>query len=262
MVITVSNVLDQNRITDHIFRMRLHAETIARESRPGQFVHMRVTDGIDPLLRRPFSIHRVDREEGVIELLYRVVGRGSEMMSRMERGDKCDLMGPLGNGFDTDVSCSGALIIAGGMGIAPVFFLIDALLESKKRILLLWGARTSDEIFDVAELEKRGVDVRSATEDGSLGLCGLVTDLLDETFQQFKNPMDMEGFVCGPKPMLRCVQDYKHTLTMHWQVSMEEHMACGMGVCMGCGIKLKNESFRMARTDGPVFDLAEVELNG
>ena len=119
------HIKEQGAVTNEIFRIRLAAPEIVRAAQPGQFVHARVAPVMDPLLRRPFSIHRVYPERGELELLYRVVGRGTELMSRMTAGDSLDLMGPLGNGFHLDNSFNHALIVAGGMGSAPVFFLID-----------------------------------------------------------------------------------------------------------------------------------------
>jgi len=122
-------LIHQKAITQDIFHMTFNAPEIAREAQPGQFVHMRVTEGIDPLLRRPLSIHRIDRQKGTLEILYRVVGRGTALMCKAESGDCFDLMGPLGKGFRIDDSFTHALVVAGGMGSAPVFFLIDELIE-------------------------------------------------------------------------------------------------------------------------------------
>ena len=262
MILSRCEVLEQRRITESIFCMRLKAESIAREASPGQFVHIKVSSGIEPLLRRPFSIHRVHRSEGQIELLYRIVGKGTTMMGLAGKETVFDVMGPLGKGFVLEKSFTRAIIVAGGMGIAPAFFLMDELIRDEKKVILLWGAQTGDEIFDVDDWVRRGVEVYTATEDGSHGLCGLVTDLLGETFQRLDGVKDAQGFVCGPKSMLRCVQDLCRGTPFGWQVSVEERMACGLGVCMGCAVKLSSGGYRVACTDGPVFNLDEVVFDG
>ena len=254
-------LIQQERIYQDIFRMLLESGEIARDSRPGQFVHLRVAEGEDPLLRRPLSVHRVHRKNGTFELLYRVVGRGTQMMSEAEAGVAFDMMGPLGKGFSIDGDFSQALVVAGGMGSAPVFFLMDELIASGKNVTLLWGAKQADEIFGLPDLESSGVEVMIATEDGSLGLCGLVTELLEQKLGDLNDPNAVRGFVCGPEPMLRCVQDIAKNTSFDWQVSVEERMACGMGVCIGCAVST-TEGYKMVCSDGPVFDLKEVVFHG
>jgi dihydroorotate dehydrogenase electron transfer subunit len=250
------------KISDDIYWMSLQAEDIARDSRPGQFVHMRIDEGIDPLLRRPFSIHRADRESGLIEILYRVVGRGTEAMSRAGEGHVFDLLGPLGEGFVIDKPFSRALIVAGGMGSAPIFFLIDELIAIGKDVILLWGMKHRGEFFGLSQLNELDLEVAFSTEDGSLGHSGLVTDLLEERLQELDDACTWEGFVCGPVPMLQRVQEIVTKTSFDWQVSLEKHMACGIGVCMGCAVQSKVEGYRMACSDGPVFDLKGVEIDG
>jgi dihydroorotate dehydrogenase electron transfer subunit len=257
-----AKVLNQTKIKEDIYVMSMEARYIARESRPGQFLHLRVSNGIDPLLRRPFSIHQVDREKGTIEIIYRVVGRGSKLMQRASEGDIIDLMGPLGRGFDLEGSFEKALIVAGGMGIAPVFFLIRELLDSGKKAKLLWGVREANEIFSLTKLKISGVDVELATEDGSLGHKGVVTDLLRFFLEDNKGDRSYRGFVCGPQGMLKEIQSIAYQGVFDWQASFEQRMACGAGVCMGCGVKMKEGGYKMVCSDGPVFDLNGVVLDG
>lgn len=253
-------ILSNTSLTGDILRMTLGAETIAGECCPGQFVHLRVTSSIDPLLRRPFSIHRADPDAGVFEVLYRVIGRGTELMSRMKPEETIDAMGPLGNGFLLGGGFSEAVVVAGGMGSAPVFFLIDALLTMGKSVVFLWGARREEEFFRIEELRSRGVEVRLATDDGSKGHCGFVTELLETHLTALDDGTPRTGFACGPEPMLACVQRITRRTSFPWQASLEERMACGVGVCQGCAVRMRPESFRMVCSDGPVFDLREVVL--
>ena len=255
-------VLRQTQVTEDVHRISLEATEIARGCSPGQFLHLRVSPGTDPLLRRPFSIHRVDRTRGTVEILYRVVGRGTEMMREFEGGDSVDVMGPLGQGFALDGSFRRALVVAGGMGSAPVFFLISELLVLRKRVTLFWGVKKGSEIFDLSHLEASGVEVHVATEDGSLGHQGLVTDRVELFLSDLPEPEFVEGFVCGPKEMLKRVQELTAGTAFQWQVSLEERMVCGVGVCMGCAVRMKQGGYRMVCSDGPVFNLKEVVFDG
>ena len=254
-------LIHQKTVAKDIFHMTLNAPEIAREAQPGQFVHVRITEGNDPLLRRPFSIHRVNREEGSVEILYRVIGRGTALMSEAESGDSFDMMGPLGKGFRIDDSFTHALVVAGGMGSAPVFFLIDELIKHSKHVTFFWGAKTGREIFGVDALKKAGAEVYTVTEDGTIGDCGLVTDSLNRFLSSQGTVNSYEGFVCGPKPMLKCIQEIFVDTSVNWQASLEERMACGMGVCIGCAVKT-HTGYKMVCSDGPVMDLKEIVFDG
>ncbi len=255
------HVVQQIQIDEQIYRLVLHADKIAQSASPGQFVHLKVADQLNPLLRRPFSIHRVLREKGQVELLYRVIGCGTSLMKKAEPGDSFHLMGPLGKGFFLEEKFTTAIIVAGGMGVAPVFFLIDELLDRGKHVIFFWGARCGSEFFDISELQKSGIDVHLATEDGSQGVHGLITDSLQTFLNQHAEDRSLMGVVCGPKAMLKKVQELAIPTSFQWQVSMEETMACGMGVCQGCAVKLKKAGVQMVCSDGPVFDLKKVEFN-
>ena len=255
-------VIDQIEITKHIFRITIQSKEIARECRPGQFVQVRVNDGIDPLLRRPFSIHRVQRDKESLDLFYKVVGRGTQLMQLLKKGDVIDLIGPLGNGFLINRDFQQAIIIAGGMGSAPMFFLIDELLNAGKKIILFWGVKDKSEVYNLPELKKNNMEIHISTENGSMGYKGIITDIFKSSLHLFNKPNSMKGFVCGPKGMIRSLQSVVGETPFQWQVSMEEKMACSMGVCMGCGIKIKSGIHKMVCSDGPVFDLSEVVLDG
>jgi len=242
--------------------MSLKADEVAQACSPGQFVHLRVSQGVDPLLRRPFSIHRVNRKKGEVEILYRVVGRGTEMMREAESGDVLNLMGPLGKGFRLNGSFSRAIVVAGGMGSAPIFFLIDELVALGKHVIFFWGAKKGNEIFDLSSLEKSGVKIKVTTEDGSVGQKGIVTDLVEAFIKGQEGEVSTEGFVCGPQGMLKRVQEMVGETPSNWQVSVEERMACGVGVCMGCAVKMNEDGYSMVCSDGPVFNLKEIVFDG
>jgi dihydroorotate dehydrogenase electron transfer subunit len=255
-------IISQESITERIRRMVLQAPEIAREAKPGQFLHVRVHPSWDPLLRRPFSIHAADGNTGRIVLLYRVIGKGTEFLRSLGEGDSVDAMGPLGNGFHLGRNLSPALVIAGGLGSAPAFFLISRLLETGRPVTFLWGTRSAAEIFGLDRFRAEGVDIRLATDDGSLGRAGTVTGLLKEFLKEKKSLENLEGFVCGPKPMLAAVQALAGGMPFPVQACLEERMACGTGVCQGCAVKMRSGSLGMVCSDGPVFPLEEVDFGG
>lgn len=256
-----NEIIFSKHITDDILKLRLHAPEVAETAKPGQFVHVRIMPGYQPFLRRPFSLNRVDPMHGNIDLLYRVVGDGTKILSQLKAGDVVDVMGPLGKGFDTQSDFDHAIIVAGGMGSAPVFFLIDVLISMGKNVTLLWGVRDGREIFDERDLQEAGVDLRIATEDASKGYCGYVTKLLIDYLAKKASDKRYQGFVCGPECMIKEVQRIVQSDGLYWQVSMEEKMACAVGVCLGCALSIRDKGFRMVCKDGPVFNLKEILLN-
>jgi dihydroorotate dehydrogenase electron transfer subunit len=259
----VCQVISHSETAEGIFLLFMRGRDLARLSRPGQFIHIRTGSGWVPLWRRPFSVHGADPENESVQIVYRVVGPGTEALSMAKPGDVLDVLGPLGRGFDLDKTFTRGLLVAGGVGSADLFFLAEHLLKRKKQVLFLWGVRRKSELFGVASLREKGIDVRISSEDGSDGRKGLVTDLLKETLADKEWTAEgTEGFLCGPKGMIKEVQRVAEKTHFSWQVSMEEKMACGVNACKGCAVKMKNGGYRMACSDGPVFDLREVVLDG
>ena len=253
------SIVNQEALTPDIYRLTLSSPRIAESASPGQFVHLRVAEGIDPLLRRPFSIHGVNRSRGTIDLLYRCVGKGTGLLCQCNSG-KLDVLGPLGNGFALSTQLN-AVVVAGGMGAAPVFFLLHELLDMGGYPIFFWGVKQTQEVFGIQNLLERGVDVRLASEDGLTGEPGLITNQLTEWLAAYPDAIHDPGYVCGPKAMLAAV-DSAAKSTLNWQVSVEERMACGAGVCMGCAVRMRSGGYRLACSDGPVFRLGEVDWNG
>ena len=238
-----------------VYRLTLQAPRIAAQARPGQFVMVRVSDGLDPLLRRPFSIHR-SFADGNISLLFKVIGKGTDMLARRCIGDQLDLVGPLGNGFDFPGE-GPVCLIGGGMGIAPLLFLAEQLhmtgRETRDDHVLL-GARNKDELALLAdEFSSLGYTVQLATDDGSIGHKGFIPDLLD-----FILPEMILVYTCGPHLMMKNVVRQCLQAEVNCQVSLETHMACGVGACLGCTVNGKRGLIHVCK-QGPVFKAEHLE---
>jgi dihydroorotate dehydrogenase electron transfer subunit len=232
--------------------IRIEAPAIARESLPGQFIT--IGCGHDFILRRPLSIHRVDNSHQ-ISILFVIVGAGTYWLSQRHKGEKLDLLGPLGNGFSVQPATKKLLLAAGGIGIAPLVFLAQKALEDGRFIKLILGTRTKDGLYPV-ELLPQGIETLVNTEDGSAGEKGKVTDALPG-YVDWADQI----YACGPLAMYQSIakQRGKWKSKTPVQVSLEVRIGCGIGACFGCSIKTKNGMKRVCR-DGPVFNLGEVIL--
>lgn len=228
---------------------------------PGQFLHVRIEDSCDPLLRRPFSIHDFSpagkKRKGVIKILYEVVGKGSVLLSQKQSSSVVDALGPCGHGFDLlkIEKAKKIYIVAGGMGIAPLYFLAKTLVNKKPVVLL--GARTKDQLFAEPELKKLKLDVSVSTDDGSKGIKGKITEVLSDLLKKDKTDGLTMICACGPKPMLAAVSELGRRYNIGTFVSMEEFMGCGLGACLGCVIRTI-DGYRRICHDGPVFDSKEL----
>ncbi len=242
-------------IADGIVRLTMQAPEIARTAHPGQFVMVQVSDSMDPLLRRPFSIHQVTID-GTIQILFKVIGRGTALLAQLMPGDHIDCIGPLGRGFSFDQK-ERLCLIGGGMGIAPLYFLAKRLLrttETPERDFVFLGARNREELTLFAdEFFDLGYTVKTATDDGSMGHHGFVTELLDPAL-----PVVERLYTCGPFAMMKICADMAKGVGVHCQVSLETHMACGLGACLGCAVTGAEHGYLHVCRQGPVFDAGEV----
>jgi len=238
-----------------------------KEAIPGQFLHVRIEGSCDPLLRRPLSIHdcHPNKEGFILKILYEVVGKGTSLLSEKKAFSEIDCIGPLGNGFDLQklmVPEKKIFIVAGGMGVAPLFFLarkIKGIPKTKFQtpIVVLIGGRTKEDILREKEFKDLGCQVHIATEDGSKGFRGRVTDLLKNILRETKGDRRETICSCGPKPMLAVISEISRQYGISAQVSLEEFMGCGMGACLGCVIRTTSGYKRICH-DGPVFDSTDV----
>jgi dihydroorotate dehydrogenase electron transfer subunit len=236
-----------------IYLMWLQAPEIARRAQAGQFVM--VACGTENTLRRPISIHSV--EDDRFALLYAVVGKGTERLTHLQNGSKLDVLGPMGNGFQVSPMPAGTLsylIIAGGIGIAPLRFLVEKVKPWCRQIIVLQGAATAAKLYPKGLLPKE-ISLTTATDDGSAGHKGFITDLIPS----FATTADVI-VACGPMPMLKYLAENQTRLKLISKpvsISMEMRMACALGVCYGCTIRTKS-GLKQVCKDGPVFDLDEV----
>jgi dihydroorotate dehydrogenase electron transfer subunit len=219
---------------------------------PGQFVMVR-TPGYGALTRRPFGI--VDINNGVLEICFKIIGPGTQALSHVKPGEKVDVLGPLGSGFEISHDAHHVLI-AGGYGIAPLLGFARRLSASNERVHVFYGAKTVEHVLYLDELAKLHVEVEIATEDGSVGHHGLVTDLVNRTLSKIENPAI---YACGPKPLMKAVAELGSDHHMPVQVSMDQYMACGTGVCLGCICEAEDGSHLRACREGPVFKAEELK---
>ncbi len=248
-----AEIRQNHQVKADYFKMELICPGIAIDALPGQFVMIRTSDKNGPLLRRPFSIHDLiwegDTPMGVA-LLYRVVGPGTAILSKAKPGENLQVLGPLGKGFQTKANLDSVCLVAGGIGVAPLVFLARSLAGAGGGLCLI-GGRTREDVLCGEIFESLGMDVRVATDDGSLGTRGLVTGLLHELIQSGKA---RNVFTCGPEPMLKVVADMCLDADIPCQVSLETIMACGMGACLGCAISGPGRKILHVCKDGPVMD--------
>ncbi len=260
-----AQVLDQELVALQTYLLRLLAPRIAREAQAGQFFMLQVREGLDPLLRRPFSFHRVDRDQGIIEVLYRVVGRGTWWLSRCTVGTRLSIIGPLGNGFVLPRGNTGpVVVVAGGIGIAPLVQLLEKLVVSTAlrrktdHVHLFYGARTSREFISATVFQVPGITVHWSTDDGSRGYHGFVTRLLADVIHGENIEASMV-YGCGPLAMQYHVAGWVLENGVSSQLSLESLMACGIGACLGCALPALDpadptgDHYLHVCKDGPIF---------
>jgi dihydroorotate dehydrogenase electron transfer subunit len=258
MIETHAKILSNTCIAPGIFLLRFNSPELAAFAKPGQFVMVRVNDGIDPCLRRPFSISGTE-QGGVVRILYKVVGKGTLILANKRAGEDLSVLGPLGKGFDTTDQAERLFIVAGGIGIAPMFFLSQAV--DKKAVTFMAGFRRADEIIDPVSSGIKQ-DILIATDDGSRGYNGRVTDLLTLEIEKQRG-VTIGIYACGPLPMLKALNIVSKKYNLPCKVSMETFMACGLGACQGCVVRAKSAldkvSYHHVCKEGPVFDINEID---
>ena len=230
-------------IAKSVYKMTLSGDVSAITA-PGQFVNLKIEEAY---LRRPISVCDYDAKKGELTIIYKVVGKGTEIMSEMKAGTVIDTLIGLGNGYNTAKSGDAPLLIGGGVGVPPMYNLAKKLISEGKNVTVILGFNTADEIFYAKEFEALGARVYITTVDGSVGTKGFVTDVMKTLDYSY-------FFTCGPEPMLKAVYN---TSVTEGQLSFEERMGCGFGACMGCTCKTKYGNKRICK-DGPVLEKEEI----
>ena len=252
-----TKIIFNKKVTADTFLMGLRSPEIAAEARPGQFVMVQVRPGINPLLRRPFSICGIHGDD-VFLILYRVVGRGTVIMSKAGEGDILSVLGPLGRGFGLPKRGHKALLVAGGIGIAPLIFFAQTVKGND--VIFMAGYGSASEIVPVEQVGLGNMKVLIATDDGTTGYRGPVTEVFES---HLAGPYDKipTVFTCGPLPMLKRVVTLTLDRGISCQVSLETSMACGLGACQGCAVKSssENQAYYHVCKDGPVFDVYNLD---
>jgi dihydroorotate dehydrogenase electron transfer subunit len=255
MTIDLCPVESVRRVGEGIFVLSFTSAVLGRSIRPGQFLNLRVEEGCVPLLRRPFSAYRVDGDR--IEIIFNVVGRGTDALRRKKPGDVLDVLGPLGKPFGTaDPGYDTGILIGGGLGVAPLPLLTAALKAHGKTIATFLGARSAPHLV-TDHLEQPDI----ATDDGTRGFHGNVVDLVSAVLRR-KPVSRPKIFACGPTPMLKAVASYARSSNIPCEVSLEGPMGCGIGICQGCPVELTGpvKQYALMCKDGPTFDIRTINI--
>lgn len=279
-------IIANARLANDHYRITLAVPASFAGVQPGQFVHVKINDTGDPLLRRPLSIHRIRVAKSSfgslryrLDILYAVKGKGTVLLSKKRSGESLDMLGPLGKGFDyqnADDPHTTHILIAGGMGVAPLALLAEKIASAQRRhrattasdVIALIGGRTHDRLFCEEHFKKIGCSVFCATEDGSRGIKGTAVDLFTKKImpdiagakKTKGSRRSIAAYGCGPRPMLKNLAKVCLMHKIPLQVSLEEFMGCGIGVCLGCVIETKGGYERVC-SDGPVFWAQDISWN-
>lgn len=253
-------IINNELLTEDIVRMTLRAPTIVAQAKPGQFVNVKTGQGFDPLLRRPFSIHKI-HDDGTLQIIFKIIGKGTTALAALKEGHSINVIGPLGNHF---VTGRAMCLVGGGLGIAPLLFLAQTILgqEQPPDLEIMLGARNRDELTALASgFHDLGIEPDLATDDGSLGHHGFVSELLPLLLGDDKN---WQVYCCGPYPMMRTVAAICRKHGRSCQVSLETMMACGISACLGCTVEAsptnsKKSQYLHVCQDGPVFKEGDIK---
>jgi dihydroorotate dehydrogenase electron transfer subunit len=259
----LGEILENRRIAPATWVMKIHAPEVAPSIRAGQFVNVRTSPSLVPLLRRPFSVHRVIRHGGAATgfcLLYDVVGPGTEALSRMRSTQRLDFVGPLGNAITVPPTTGRAVLVAGGVGVAPLKIVAEELHEAGIRdVTVCYGSSDADHCVPTDDVAPHGCRVLMCTDDGSVGRKGLVTDFVEALIEGGRLTLGDYVFACGPKAMFRALQEILAPTGIACEAATEEYMGCGFGVCFGCNLKQRQDdgsvAYKLCCVDGCIFPL-------
>jgi len=251
------------KITDlknNCFRLSIAPFSKAASVKAGQFIHLQIPN-CKLYFRRAFSVYTVNRDDNSIEILFKVFGRGTARLAECHKGDRINLVGPLGNSFKLPSKKETPILVAGGVGMPPMRLLAEEMIDKgfePEKIMYLYGGNTKDDLIDIARIRKLGLDVIPVTLDGSYGKKGMVTEPLIDILDNAKGKIRLYG--CGPEGMLKAVDSIALERNLPGQISLEAPMPCGVGICLGCIKPLREGGYTRVCRDGPVYDFGEVVL--
>ena len=253
-------LLKKEMLIEGIYKFSVKAPEIAKDARAGQFLEIKVSETGEPFLRRPISIYNIDKENGIVEFIFQVKGRGTEILAERKIGDLTDIMGPLGFGGFKVQEYNNVAIIGGGIGTYPLYELVKEL-KGKANLNVYLGFRDKSLVTCEKEFEEVGLNkLVVTTDDGSYKEKGYAIDFMKKDIEEHK--VDMI-FACGPLPMLKAVRAYAIENNIPCQISLEERMGCGIGACLGCAVKVISGTeprYGHVCKEGPVFNAADVEI--
>ncbi len=260
--LVMAELVKKEQLKSDIFKFSVKAPSIVKEAKPGNFIEIRVTDQLDPFLRRPISIYNLDRENGILEFIFQVKGKGTELLAKREEGKTIDIVGPIGYGTFKYDNYEKIAIIGGGIGVFPLYELAKCAKVDNKKVTTYLGFRSKDFVVLEEEFAKVSNELVLTTDDGSYAKEGFAINYLEKDIEEGK--IDAI-YACGPLPMLKAVQKLAIEKEIPCQISLEEKMACGLGVCLGCAVKTAKspkdapEYWHVCKA-GPVFNAKDVEI--
>lgn len=257
-----AKLIKKEQLKSDIFKYSVEAPDIVKDAKQGQFIEIRVSDNVEPFLRRPISIHNMDKENGILEFIFQVKGKGTKILSEKVEGDLIDIIGPLGHGTFEYNDFQNIAIIGGGIGVFPLYELAKNAKNDGKNVNIYLGFRNKDFVVLEDEFKELANELILTTDDGSYSEKGFAIDFLKKDVEDGK--IDCI-FACGPLPMLKAVRNYAIEKNIPCQISLEEKMGCGLGVCLGCAVKTaesssENPEYVHVCKVGPVFEAKDVEI--
>lgn len=258
----LAKLVKKEQLKSDIFKFSMEAPEIVKDAKQGQFVEVRVTDTTAPFLRRPISIHNIDKESGLLELIFQVKGEGTQILSKKQEGDKIDLLGPLGYGTFEFKDYKNIAILGGGIGVFPLYELAKNAKKEGINVNTYLGFRNKDFVVLEEEFKNLSNNLVLTTDDGTYGKHGFAINFLKEDIEAGK--ID-SIYACGPLPMLKAVRKLAIEKDIPCQISLEERMGCGLGACLGCAVRTSDSTDEEPKyvhvcKQGPVFEAKEVIL--
>lgn len=250
-----ATVTVNRKLANSLYLLKIDSPEIVRSLKPGQFIHVKIPGMDARILRRPFSVYQVDREQGTMSVLYQTVGGGTQHLSSLDAPFGVDIIGPIGNCWEVPEQAERILLVAGGVGAAPLYIFAEGLIAAGKQIDVVLGAQTKEALVARDAYEKLlGIEPYCATDDGTYGHHGFCTGVVSELLQS--KSYDLVA-CCGPEPMMKIVSELALEKQIPTLISLEKRMACGIGACLSC-VVMTTDGYKRSCVDGPIFDAAKV----